>query len=407
MNPTATAHALATYMPAREPEREGIGLCLSGGGFRAALFHLGAVRRLNELGILSKLKTISAVSGGSILAAHLAERARPWPAEGTIFADWENRVAVPFRAFIRKNLRTGPMLLRLLPWNWFRSSTGVEALAARLEQRLTGLKLTELPDRPSLVFCATDMAFGVNWVFEEGRIGDYVAGYMSPAPAWPVARAVAASACFPPIFNPLPVRLRPDELQGGEAPPGPRRDAAIRGLRLTDGGTYDNLGLEPVWKAHAVVLVSDGGETFDPEADKGLFWRLNRYLAIVGNQARAVRKRWLISNFIKGELAGAYWGIGSATVNYGPLAPAGYSKALVDDVIEEVRTDMDAFSRAEIAVLENHGYLLAEAAIMRHVPELVSPSPAPFALPHPEWMEETKVREALRDSHRVRLPFGR
>src|SRR5205807_5574605 len=53
------------------PPRPGIGLCLSGGGYRAMLFHLGAVWRLNELGLLRKLARISSVSGGSITAGIL------------------------------------------------------------------------------------------------------------------------------------------------------------------------------------------------------------------------------------------------------------------------------------------------------------------------------------------------
>ena len=54
--------------------RAGVGLSLSGGGFRAALFHLGALRRLNELGLLHQLDSISSVSGGSIISAFLACR---------------------------------------------------------------------------------------------------------------------------------------------------------------------------------------------------------------------------------------------------------------------------------------------------------------------------------------------
>src|SRR5438309_7042658 len=75
--PAPTEHAESTYLPRRE--RHGVALCLSGGGYRAALFHLGAVRRLNELGVLGRIDTITSVSGGSILAAHLAN---------TIGADW-------------------------------------------------------------------------------------------------------------------------------------------------------------------------------------------------------------------------------------------------------------------------------------------------------------------------------
>src|ERR1700674_601243 len=49
----------------------GIALCLSGGGYRAMLFHLGALWRLNEWGFLPKLARISSVSGGSITSGVL------------------------------------------------------------------------------------------------------------------------------------------------------------------------------------------------------------------------------------------------------------------------------------------------------------------------------------------------
>src|SRR5215813_13874091 len=49
-----------------------IGLALSGGGFRATLYHLGLVRFLRDAGILSRVTHITSVSGGSIMAAHLA-----------------------------------------------------------------------------------------------------------------------------------------------------------------------------------------------------------------------------------------------------------------------------------------------------------------------------------------------
>lgn len=48
-----------------------IALCLSGGGFRALLFHLGVIRYLAGAGYLKDVVRIDAVSGGSVLAAHL------------------------------------------------------------------------------------------------------------------------------------------------------------------------------------------------------------------------------------------------------------------------------------------------------------------------------------------------
>lgn len=401
--PRPRSHAVEKYTP--KGERSGLALCLSGGGFRAALFHLGAVRRLNELAILPRIDTISSVSGGSILAAHLAARIRAWPEAGQVLPDWDERVAEPFYTFVRRDLRTPAILRRLLPWNWLRASTGVRTLARLYQSRLAGLELDELPARPQFTLCATDMAFGVNWIFEQDRMGDYQAGYVKPPETWPLARAVAASSCFPPVFNPLPVGLPADGFAGGKAPQGPARDEAMSDLRLTDGGVYDNLGLEPVWKNHAALLVSDGGAPFEFESDRGLFQRLHRYMTIVGEQVGSLRKRWLISNFITGELSGTYWGVGSDVGSYDLEGWPGYSERLVDEVISRVRTDLDAFSEAEICVLENHGYQLAAAAIARHVPNLPARD-HPAVAPYPEWLDEEQVRAALKDSHKRKL-FGR
>src|SRR5437879_10945010 len=92
-----SSHGLETYMPSREA-RDGIALCLSGGGFRAALFHLGALRRLNELGFLSKMRTISSVSGGSVANGLLARLWRQFTlsldgsGSFTNFADYETKL---------------------------------------------------------------------------------------------------------------------------------------------------------------------------------------------------------------------------------------------------------------------------------------------------------------------------
>src|SRR5712692_2288303 len=401
---TVAAHARATYTPAPEQERRGIGLCLSGGGFRATLFHLGALRRLNELGLLGRLRTVSSVSGGSITAAGLATAlAQLHAAVPGALRDWGPLVEQPLRTFTARDRRTWAILKRFLPWNWFRSSTGVESLAAGYEEHLTRLRLRELPAEPHFVLCATDMAYGVNLVFQRERMGDYQAGYLEPPAEWPLARAVAASSCFPPVFNPLPIRVAPSQYLGGSAPADRRGQATRRDLRLTDGGNYDNLGLEPVWKDHATVLVSDGGAPFDVSQDQGFLWRVQRYAAILGNQAHGLRVRWLISNFIAGQMSGAYWGVASATASYDPDARVGYSKALATDVIARIRTDLDAFSDAEAAVLENHGYLLADAAIRQHVPALMAPGAPPAQPPHPEWLDEAKVRDALKSSWQRKL----
>jgi NTE family protein len=400
--------------PLPRASRRGIGLCLSGGGFRASLFHLGALRRLNELGILARadFKTITSVSGGSItaaaLATALAKRKTDHP--GAIPSDaWDRDVRDPLRAFTKKDVRTGPFLKRFRPWNLWKAETTVNALAERYEKELTPLRLNALPERPEFLFLATDMAWGVSWTFTRDWMGDYQAGYMRPPEDFTVATAVAASACFPPLFGPLRLRLNPADLKQGCAPRGKERDACLSDFRLTDGGDYDNMGLEPVWKSHAVVLVSDAGGLFTEESDKGLLWRIPRYQGIQERQARGLRKRWLIASFCQGTLDGTYWSVAGAPSRYEESSP-GYSKSLAREVIADIRTDLDAFSDAEAAVLENHGYLLVDAALRRHVPALLPNPVPPPTVSHPDWFPpsrtEDAIRAALKDSGK-RKTWGR
>ena len=46
-------------------------LALSGGGYRATLFHLGSLRRLNEIGWINRIQRMTAVSGGSLLVGFI------------------------------------------------------------------------------------------------------------------------------------------------------------------------------------------------------------------------------------------------------------------------------------------------------------------------------------------------
>lgn len=352
-----------------------IALCLSGGGYRAALFHLGALRRLNELGILPHIGTIASVSGGSILSAHLATQLRPWPQ--SVAPDWEERIERPFRRFVQRNIRTWPVVKRAFPWNWCRSSTQVKALQASYRRHLTDLSLVDLPERPNFVFCGTDMTHGVNWVFERTRVGSYANKYMVPDSTWPLAQAVAASSCFPPVFAPLPVG---DSL-------------------VSDGGLYDNLALEPV-KVFSTVLVSDGGAPFQAGTPKDLISRWKAYLNITGKQTGSLRKRMLIGEFQRNERSGCYWGIGSAASSYG--VSTGYSKALASQVIARIRTDLDAFSDVEIDVLMNHGYMLADVALTVHAPGLVETS-VERNMPNELLMDESRAREMVAGSGERRL----
>ena len=388
------------YVP--DERRSGVALCLSGGGYRAALFHLGVLRRLNELGTLGHVDTISGVSGGSILAGFLAQHVKRWPQPGERIDRFAHDLAPAFRDFTKKNIRTLWIVRR--PVN---SAAAVQGLQRRYEKDIIQLPLSGLPDRPQYVFSATDMSFGVNWTFRREAAGSYEAGYLAPPPAdWPAATAVAASSCFPPAFEPMPLDVAPDDLERGKWPKGPRRDELVRDLRLTDGGVYDNMALEAVWKDHAAVLVSDGGAVFNRVAPHGLISQIGRYMAIQGNQSGAIRKRWLISQFMTpgpGQLRGVYFGIGSNARHFHGKA-AGYAAEEVD-VIARIRTDLDYFSDAEAGVLQNHGYLMADVGMRVHGDDWVAGDAAPASVPFAQWAPGTSL-DALRDSHKRKL-FGR
>jgi NTE family protein len=251
------------------------------------------------------------------------------------------------------------------------------------------------------------MTFGDHWVFEKTGMGDAEAGYVLPGPPRLVAQAVAASACFPPVFGPVSLHLDPDTVTQGTYAKSDRGHL-LRNLHLTDGGVVDNLGVERVWEHAGDLLVSDGGATFQFGWRPDIVWRLLRYTSIADSRGTIVRKRWLIANLTTGLMRGAYWGIGSAAVDYEPTGPAGdpanvYDRKLVQERICSVRTDLDAFTAAEMAVLENHGYVMAEAATHQYATHLMTSPHAPFAVPNPAWMDSRKVDRALCDSNKRTL----
>jgi len=247
---------LSNFLSSAAKIPNSVGLSLSGGGFRATLFHLGAIRRLNEFEILPKLTTVSSVSGGSILNGFLASRL-PAPLANGI-GDFDASASKPVREFCSLDIRRWLGLEAVIPGT--HNSSG---LAKQYDQHLTfGKLLGNIPAAPRHIFCSTDLAYGVNWMFKKVQCGDYQVGFQDTPADWFVSTAVAASSCFPPVFKPLNLNLNPTKLTGGKIPASPQRDKCIREVTFSDGGVYDNLGLEPIWKDHEIVLSSDGGALF-------------------------------------------------------------------------------------------------------------------------------------------------
>ena len=114
--------------------RRGIALCLSGGGFRATLFHLGAIQRLFELGIATRpdFDTIASVSGGSITAAQWAIAEAQAATKENRPLDFIRDIARPLHAFTSRDIPIGAMAKRfLLPSDYFRGAFAGSAMAAK------------------------------------------------------------------------------------------------------------------------------------------------------------------------------------------------------------------------------------------------------------------------------------
>lgn len=382
-------------------ERSGRALCLSGGGFRAALFHLGALLRLHQTGQLADITLFSSVSGGSIVSAWLACRflaTRSDPDE--TFAHWCGRidfrvvVVEPFRAVITNDIRTGPVVATL-PWNWLFPSRRVEMLEQAYTRIYGQTALEDLPDRPSFAICATDLTFGVHWVFSKRRIGDYLAGYLRTPGRVPLAQAVAASSCFPPVFGPVRFKAKGADFHRGKYR-GANADILRSRIDLSDGGVYDNLATEPTLRRYGEVLISDAGAPFPFQTRRWFFKQLLRYTQVIGNQAQALRKRIYFKLRTDDTIEGAYWGLAGARLKQDANSP-GYSQALIVQVIGRVRTDLDRFLQDEFSVLVNHGYFACANALQR---EENWQSDVPVEWPYPELADEARVRRAMRFSHR-------
>lgn len=380
---------------------EGLALCLSGGGFRAALFHLGALRRLNELGLLARIDTFSATSGGSIVAALLASCVTRDPAVRAGFSAqaWGESVEAPLHALAREDLQRGTRPLRLFATSLFRPQARAEDFARRLEALVSPLKLRDLPPAPRFVFSATDFLRSVPWLFERDRMGNRQLGWASPPDGATLARAVAASSCFPRSISPLPAPLDPALLAGGTAAPGAARDAAIRRLTLTDGSSHAHLGLDPVWKTHTTVLVSEAGAFPRPRSPERQPESSRPARFGIDSEGQEIRRRRLVSGFVSGHLAGTFWSISSAPSSY--RAAFGYSKALARDVLCSMRVGFDPVTDTEAAVLQNHGYLTADAALRSHTPYLLPRLVPPLVVPFAAWSPADPDIE-----RRVRLEFA-
>jgi NTE family protein len=208
-------------------------------------------------------------------------------------------------------------------------------------------------------------------------MGDYRVGRIT-APAIELAVAVTASSAFPPFLSPVKLRIISDYAPGTGLDL--QRAPFTTGVFLTDGGVYDNLGLETAWKRCRTVLVSDGGGVTAEEAHPDRDWARHSYriLNLIDNQVCALRKRQVIGSFQNGARLGAYWGIRTDISNYGlaDSLPFPHPNSMR---LAGTPTRLAAVDATRQEQIVNWGYAVADAALRAHVnPGFARPTKLPY-----------------------------
>lgn len=345
--------------------QSGVGLCLSGGGYRAMLFHVGSLWRIVEANQLESLNRISSVSGGSITAGVLA---LAWDrlSNGDVEA-FKAHVVAPLRALASTTIDQWSILGGLA----ITSNIGALLSKAYDKHLFGGRTLQALPDEPRFIFNATNLETGSLFRFSKRHNSDYSIGQIA-SPDTPIADAVAASSAFPPFLSPFMFEVDPEDFttKDGDLP-----DEFRGELSLTDGGVYDNLGLQQVWGRCKTVFVSDGGGRLAPDATPGGDWarQSKRVLDVIDHQVRNLRKRQVVGSFESKARHGAYWGIRTDMSRYRlrDALPCPHAATMR---IAEISTRLKRLGTADQERLINWGYAVTDAALRRYFDSSIPPT---------------------------------
>ena len=351
-----------------------IALCLSGGGLRATLFHLGVIRALRACTIdgesaISRIRDVYSVSGGSILAAHMMLRWDWYTGDDQAFAEASKEIY----ALAQRNIRDRVLRRAILSSVPLRIYNLVSAspicgrthwLMGEYDYLFRKTRIDEAAGegsgRPKFHILTTNFKTGELCSFSgtefevERHSGDPIS---APCGHLTLSRAVAASSAFPPMFPPM---LLDDGLLAR-----PRDDTFLLPLQLSDGGVYDNLGIEKFWRRFErtpdhvdTVIVSNAGSPFRSEATRtfgGMLSRNVRASDILMRRVGMGAERRIAEN---DEINDIVISLTDAVAD-GPLDPA------VQQTLRLVRTDLDHFNAELGDLLVEHGASAARQQFAR------------------------------------------
>ena len=400
----------------RESKLPRIGLALSGGGFRASLFHLGVIRRLEELGIMKHIDTISAVSGGSILATYyvieMEKRLRRHGANLRNQSDIaETRlkifeeIAECFYRALDQNIRSRATLfspfyhpiLWLRSWwptysrsdiiqreydKWLYFNDTLDHLPVFSSEDHSAQPDNVLPCKggPKVILNATSLLTGKRREFTRQPVSGLDELHRINRNVLKLSRVVGASSGVPGVFPPT----------------------AISGDMLVDGGVSDNQGIDALINVDRVldrVLRGAGAEPAErSDGDEASTSDLDEFDVLLVSDAsgqmelkHSVRKRalgvvlrtasvyqyQLRKKMIKILRLWRGAGTGARRFAFVHLSLNLKDRCIKDRVPSEyipalgrIRTDLDQFSHIEREALMYHGYTLIDAQLRQYCKRL-------------------------------------
>ena len=300
-----------------EEKKEKIGMALSGGGIRATIFHLGVIKWMAENNMLGNISRISSVSGASLAIGLIySHNSLKWPTD----YEYINNVLPKIRKIILKQDIQKIIILKLLYKPYYLSKR-VNLLSGICESEwgVKG-KLSDLDQTPKWFVNCTTFETGKRFKFSQEEMGDYKIGYVKK-PSLKIADIVAASAGFPILIGPYKLYTKdykwhkPPFSGDSWSPP------TNKYLHLWDGGVYDNLGMESIFKPDnggkleddvSFIIVSNASHRLSYKKRKiGLNFRgLKRLLDISMNQNISLRSRSVV-DYIKRTKNGIFINIGN------------------------------------------------------------------------------------------------
>lgn len=266
-----------------------IGLALSGGGYRAAIYHIGTLRKLNSMGILKDVDVISSISGGSITNAFYGLHANDFEEFEKLFQKALSKnilllvlKAHPFRIALLPIILlilicisfyiTGIYLflilisLSLLMFFFQFKIFDISKLVSELydEVFFQNKTIKDLKCNHNVLINATNMETGRLFSFSSTKMGDSKYAnekniHFKNHKDYKLSKAVMASSAYPLLFNPIGIH-KTDFKNWDKA------DTVLPAL--IDGGVYDNQGTSKLFEEKSsykcdIVIASDGGKILE------------------------------------------------------------------------------------------------------------------------------------------------